>query len=44
MARPTVALVGRRLPHNENLGLAYLRAALERAGVGVTTHYVNDAI
>jgi radical SAM superfamily enzyme YgiQ (UPF0313 family) len=38
-----VALVGRRLPHNENLGLAYLRAALARAGVAVTTHYVNDA-
>ncbi|MCC6524332.1 MAG: radical SAM protein [Polyangiaceae bacterium] len=38
----TVALVGRRLPHNENLGLGYLRAALEAAGVGVTTHFVND--
>ncbi len=43
MAATTVALVGRRLPHNENLGLAYLRAALEGAGVSVTTHYVNDA-
>ena len=37
-----VALVGRRLEHNENLGLAYLRAALRTAGVLVTTHYVND--
>ena len=39
----TVALVGRRLPYNENLGLAYLRAALEGAGIAVTTHYLNDA-
>ena len=39
----TVALVGRRLPYNENLGLAYLRAALEGAGMSATTHYVNDA-
>jgi radical SAM superfamily enzyme YgiQ (UPF0313 family) len=42
-SRPFVALVGRRLPHNENLGLAYLRAALEQAGARVATHYVNDA-
>jgi len=42
-AQMRVALVGRRLPHNENLGLAYLRAALARAGVAVTTHHVNDA-
>ncbi len=39
-----VALVGRRLPHNENLGLAYLRAALEQAGTAVSVHYVNDAV
>jgi radical SAM superfamily enzyme YgiQ (UPF0313 family) len=39
-----VALVGRRLPHNENLGLAYLRAALTQAGFGVSTHYVNDGV
>lgn len=37
-----VALVGRRLPHNENLGLCYLRAALQGAGVSVSVHYVND--
>lgn len=43
LASMTVALVGRRLPHNENLGLAYLRAALTQAGASVTTHYVNDA-
>jgi Radical SAM superfamily/B12 binding domain len=43
MSEPVhVALVGRRLPHNENLGLAYLRAALARAGSRVTTAYVND--
>lgn len=39
----TVALVGRRLAHNENLGLGYLRAALAEAGIRSTTHYVNDA-
>lgn len=39
---PTVTLVGRLIEHNENLGLAYLRAALRRAGVSVETHYVND--
>ena len=39
-----VALVGRRLEHNENLGLAYLRAALRTAGVLVTTYYVNDTV
>lgn len=38
-----VALVGRRLPHNENLGLAYLRAALEEEGARVAVHHVNDA-
>jgi radical SAM superfamily enzyme YgiQ (UPF0313 family) len=43
-SRPArVALIGRRLPHNENLGLAYLRAALTRDGARVTTAYVNDA-
>lgn len=40
----TVALVGRRLAHNENLGLGYLRAALHEAGFQSTTHYVNDAV
>lgn len=43
LKKPSVVLVGRRLEHNENLGLAYLRAALDRGGVSVTTHYVNDA-
>jgi radical SAM superfamily enzyme YgiQ (UPF0313 family) len=42
-SRPTVALVGRCLPHNENLGLAYLRAALDAADVASSTHFVNDA-
>ncbi len=40
----SVALVGRRLAHNENLGLGYLRAALAEAGIRSTTHYVNDPI
>ena len=40
----SVALVGRRLAHNENLGLGYLRAALAEAGIRSTTHYVNDAL
>ncbi|MFO0762337.1 MAG: radical SAM protein [Byssovorax sp.] len=40
--RTLVVLVGRRLPHNENLGLAYLRAALVQAGAEVRTFYVND--
>lgn len=39
-----VALVGRRLEHNENLGLAYLAAALEQAGFRAERHYVNDAL
>jgi len=38
----SVALVGRRLDYNENLGLAYLRAALDEAGVRSVTHYVNN--
>ncbi|MBK7580303.1 MAG: hypothetical protein IPI67_08880 [Myxococcales bacterium] len=38
-----VALVGRRLEHNENLGLSYLVAALRRARIDVERHYVNDA-
>jgi len=38
----TVALVGRRLPHNENLGLGYLRAALRQAGFRVRVHTLND--
>ncbi len=42
-AAPSVVLVGRRLLHNENLGVAYLRSALEGAGAKVTIHYVNDA-
>jgi len=42
LANFTVALVGRRLPYNENLGLAYLRAALDEIGVASVTHYVND--
>ena len=42
LSQTHVALVGRRLAHNENLGLAYLRAALEAAGAAVRTHYVND--
>lgn len=40
--RVKVALVGRRLAHNENLGLCYLRGALEQAGIDVEIHYVND--
>lgn len=39
----TVALVGRRLPDNENLGLGYLMAALRRAGVDATRHVLNQA-
>jgi len=38
-----VALIGRRLEHNENLGLAYLRAALLQKNAHVDVHYVNDA-
>ena len=38
-----VALVGRRLPDNENLGLGYLRAALDEAGFAVDTHVLNAA-
>lgn len=43
-SRNRVALVGRRLEHNENLGLAYLTAALEQAGFAAERHYVNDAV
>lgn len=39
---PEVALVGRCLSSNENLGLAYLRAALRHAGIASVTHYVNN--
>ncbi len=39
-----VALVGRRLEHNENLGLGYLASALEHAGFRAERHYVNDAL
>ncbi len=42
MSRVKVALVGRRLAHNENLGLCYLRGALREAGIDVEVHYVND--
>jgi radical SAM superfamily enzyme YgiQ (UPF0313 family) len=38
-----VALVGRRLSDNENLGLGYLRAALHAAGFAVETHVLNSA-
>ncbi|MBI5489564.1 MAG: radical SAM protein [Deltaproteobacteria bacterium] len=38
-----VALVGRRLPDNENLGLGYLRAALGEAGFAAETHVLNGA-
>ncbi|MBI5499492.1 MAG: radical SAM protein [Deltaproteobacteria bacterium] len=38
-----VALVGRRLPDNENLGLGYLRAALGAAGFAAETHVLNGA-
>ncbi|NOY90525.1 MAG: hypothetical protein GXP55_04885 [Deltaproteobacteria bacterium] len=38
----SVALVGRRLAYNENLGLAYLRAALDEVGIASVTHYIND--
>ena len=39
---PRVALVGRRLSSNENLGLCYLRAALRHAGIPSVTHYVSN--
>ncbi len=42
MSRVQVALVGRRLAHNENLGLCYLRSALRHANIEVEVHYVND--
>ncbi len=42
MSRVKVALVGRRLAHNENLGLCYLRGALRHADIEVEVHYVND--
>jgi radical SAM superfamily enzyme YgiQ (UPF0313 family) len=38
-----VALVGRRLADNDNLGLAYLRASLREAGFAVDTHVLNEA-
>jgi radical SAM superfamily enzyme YgiQ (UPF0313 family) len=37
-----VALVGRRLPDNENLGLGYLGAALTAAGMRSLTLVLND--
>jgi anaerobic magnesium-protoporphyrin IX monomethyl ester cyclase len=38
-----VALVGRRLVDNENLGLAYLVAALDEAGIASARFVLNDA-
>ncbi len=38
-----VALVGRRLSDNENLGLGYLQAALAEAGLGVDRYTLNGA-
>ena len=38
----TVALVGRRLQDNENLGLGYLQAALQAAGVECQRLVLND--
>lgn len=35
-------MVGRRLPDNENLGLAYLKAALTHSGVVSRVHVLND--
>lgn len=41
--RPGVVLIGRRLEHNENLGLSYLCGALDAAGIDSRRYYVNDA-
>jgi len=38
-----VALVGRRLTDNENLGLSYLAAALDEAGFGYERFVLNQA-
>jgi radical SAM superfamily enzyme YgiQ (UPF0313 family) len=40
--KTTVALVGRRLADNENLGLGYLAAALTTAGIESVTLVLND--
>ncbi len=37
-----VALVGRQLQDNENLGLGYLQTALANAGVAADRHVLND--
>jgi len=39
--QPQVVLVGRRMEHNENLGLGYLGAALSAAGIAHRTHYLS---
>jgi radical SAM superfamily enzyme YgiQ (UPF0313 family) len=36
-----VALVGRRLADNDNLGLGYLQAALDREGIPCQRHVLN---
>ncbi|MBI5535738.1 MAG: B12-binding domain-containing radical SAM protein [Deltaproteobacteria bacterium] len=40
--KTAVALVGRRLPDNENLGIGYLQAALGKAGIGCQRLVLND--
>ena len=42
-SREPIYLVGRRIEDNENLGLGYLRAALEASGRRVEIVYVNRA-
>lgn len=42
--RKKVALVGRRLSGNENLGLGYLTTALKSAGFDVQIEYINRGI
>lgn len=41
MEKRRVALVGRRLSGNENLGLGYLSTALRNAGFAVSIDYIN---
>ena len=43
MTSHTVALVGRRLEDNENLGLGYLMAALHRARIPTRRYELNRA-
>ena len=38
----SVALVGRKLPDNENLGLGYLASALGQAGIACGIHVLNS--